>query len=129
MKRLYVLIITALLLVSCDKNDDSYSGLLDGKWVLQRAICYCYFGDDFNFNGHQIVINQKNNLLQIQNSDETYFINTTGQYLLEVDGNELIVDKKQKYTFVQNNNSLTLSYVDNPMIADDEIVLKYIRAE
>lgn len=130
MKKFYLLIIAALLILSsCEENNDFYSESLDGTWILQKAICFCHFGDDFDFNQHKIIINHQKNSLEIQNSNETNFITTSGQYPLGVNGNELSIDKNQKFTFVQNDNSLTLTYVDNPMIADDEIVLEYIRAE
>jgi len=130
MKKFSLILIAILIsFASCTSSDDGEpnAGPLDGKWVLKNAICFCFFGDEFDFGRHRLFIDQANNKMRIENLGDIHFINETGDYSFEIIENELVLDEQRKYTYEQNGNSLTLTYVDNPTLADDEITLEYIK--
>jgi len=133
MKKYFFVIMIFFAFSSCDEIGDVKleSGPLDGRWVLQRVSCFCFFGDDFDFSVHKLQFNQNSGELIIENSDETSFISTAGTYEISVQGETIIIsgNRKLEYNYEINEDTLTLTFVDNPDIADDEISLQYQKVE
>lgn len=125
MKRIIFLLVIAALMVSCSKdNDDVLNTELDGKWVLFNVSCYCGFGDNPDFSSHKITFNEGN--VNVENSGEFQFlIDATGVYTVK--GNLITLKNGQKYTYAIKSNTLELTFVDVPGIADDELFLEYSR--
>ncbi len=116
----------ALFLASCTKDhDDVINVELEGKWVLTDVSCFCGFGEGYDFSGHKIIFKASD--LSIENSGEYEFLNNaSGSYT--VDGNLITLNNGKQYTYVIEGTTLKLTYVDDPGIADDEVLMVYVRS-
>jgi len=128
MKKLAFLFFVGVLF-SCEKSNDSSPTPegLNGTWELQSASCFCFFPDDFDFGAHKIDINSNDGVLTIENSSETSFIAEAGSYDFLVRSGNIVIRNTWEFTFEIKGDTLTLIFVDNPEIADDEISLTYKR--
>ncbi len=126
MKRITTILLATLLLVSCsDDLDDVINVELEGKWVLTDVLCYCGFGENPDFSGHKITF--EGSSLMVENTGEFEFLNNAaGNYT--VGGNLITLKNGDQYTYIIEGTSLKLTYVDEPGIADDEVLLIYIRS-
>jgi len=129
MKRIVLYFLCTLVFVSCEKSAEPIliPENLNGKWALERASCFCFFPEDFDFSQHKIDFNNSNNSLVVENAEDTFFVSKAGTYNFQVQGDTIIIDDSVKYTFEIQQDSLIMSFVDNPEIADDEISLWYKR--
>jgi len=123
MKRIAAILCLFIVIASCSKdNDDVINTELEGKWTLTNVSCFCYFGENPNFSTHKITFEGSN--LNVENSGENQFLtNVAGSYTVE--GNTITLKSGAQYTYVIKNDILSLTFVDNPQIADDEIFLQY----
>jgi len=69
MKKLILVLIAVVFLISCTENDAE----LFGTWSLNKAICFCSFGDDFEFSAHKLNFKTRKNIVVIENSKDTFF--------------------------------------------------------
>ncbi|NHF58550.1 copper resistance protein NlpE [Flavobacteriaceae bacterium TP-CH-4] len=126
MKRITTLLLAVLLMASCSKgSDDIVNVELEGKWELTNAFCFCFFDPDTDFSVHGISF--EGSMLTVTNSEELRFLGASGTYSYAADGNLITLENGNQYRYVIEDNVLRLTYVDNPDIADDELVLEYIR--
>ncbi len=113
------------MLNSCSSDDDYVvDAALNGTWVLNRASCFCGFGEDFDFTGHKLMFDSSEQRVIVENSDDTWFVAESGTYTFANNGNTIIINGRQ-YIYNISANSMELIFVDNPDIADDEINLRY----
>lgn len=115
---------------SCDKIEDPIppsNTELDGKWELQTAACFCFFEDGFDFSAHKLDFNSSEKIVAIENSSETFFVSTTGNYNFTIEKDTISIDSKLQYTYKILDDKLTLIFVDIPKIADDEVTLEYLK--
>ena len=126
MKGCLITVCSLLFFIACDKND-SVSDIpdkLEGQWVLDRVVCFCYFGEagNENFDEQQLWF-YKNQLYPIGPNNNIPNIVSTGKvYDFNLRGNLLTVaNSDEKYTLEISGDTLSLTFVDNPRIADDEI--------
>lgn len=125
MKRIAALLVLLIFIASCTKdNDDVINTELEGKWTLTNVSCFCGFGENPDFSTHKITFEGSN--LNVENSGENQFLsNAAGSYT--VDGNVITLKSGAQYTYVIKADTLELTFVDNPQIADDEIFLEYLK--
>lgn len=125
----YLLLFT--MLVSCEKLEEvtqpASTSELQGKWELQSASCFCFFPDDFDFGAHKLEFNTTANEVIIENSDDTFFITGSGTYPIVVINDGITIKGSIEYTYRIADGMLTLTFIDNPQIADDEISLTYLK--
>jgi hypothetical protein len=127
MKKAGFLAIIVLFLLSCSGDDDNVSDVaLNGEWILNRASCFCFFEEDFDFSGHTLTFNSIEEEVVVKNSDTSFFITQAGTYSFANNGTVLDIDGR-KYTYRIEGNTMVLTFVDNPNIADDEIALFYTK--
>lgn len=125
MRKISFLFVLMLVLNGCSSDDDYVvDAALNGTWVLNRASCFCFFGDGFDFSAHRLTFDSSEQRVTVQNTDETQFITTSGTYTFSNNGNVININGRQ-YTYTIMGSSLELSFLDNPDIADDEITLFY----
>ncbi len=126
MKRITTILLLLLFMASCTKdNDDVINVELEGKWVLNDVSCYCAFGENPDFSAHKITFEGSD--LMVENTGEFEFLNNAaGSYT--VDGNLITLKNGSQYSYVIEGTTLKLTYVDNPGIADDEVLLVYVRS-
>lgn len=127
MKKLVFCVLFVGILFSCEKSEDNTATLeeLNGTWELQSVNCFCFFPDGFDFSGHKIDFNNDEGTLTIENSAETLFITASGSYNFQVENKMIIIKDTWEFTFEINGDTLVLSNVDDPELADDEITLTY----
>jgi len=121
MKKLFFILF--LFLISCSKSNISFiENELYGKWILYNVLCYCVFssqGNNYYFSNHNISFN--NDTVTISNEKGEYnFIEKTGVYNYIINLNTITI-MNRSYTYNIKNKSLTLTYIDVPEIADDEV--------
>ena len=50
-------ILLLFLLISCSKSQDiSFEDNLNGKWILNKVTCYCFFGEEYDFSKNSILV-------------------------------------------------------------------------
>ena len=122
-----ILLIGCLLgMLGCSNNDDVGIDPTGEKWVLNNVSCFCFFEDDFDFSTHTIRFNPDNNTVIVENAESTAFLAPAGTYSYSVDGSIITIDDR-KYRYEETGDSLVLTYVDEPTIADDEVSYFYVR--
>ena len=125
MKRIAAILVLFIVIASCTKdNDDVINTELEGKWILTNVSCFCGFGENPDFSTHKITFQGSN--LNVENSGENQFLtNAAGSYT--VNGNIITLKGGAQYTYVIKDDTLALTFIDNPEIADDEIFLEYLK--
>ncbi|TMU55446.1 hypothetical protein [Flagellimonas algicola] len=111
-----------LVLSSCTSDDDINPS--DDKWVLDNVVCFCFFGEDFDFSVHSIRFDEDSGMVTIENTGDSEFIAPAGTYPFTDNGSVIGIEGRE-YTYEEDGDSLILTYVDNPQIADDEITYYY----
>ncbi|SNY94612.1 hypothetical protein [Flagellimonas pacifica] len=111
---------------SCSSDDDVVDAALNGTWVLNKASCFCGFGEDFDFSGHKLTFDSSEQRVIVENTDDTWFVAESGTYTFINNGSTININGRL-YTYDIEGNSLNLIFVDNPDIADDEIGLFYTK--
>ena len=120
-------LITAFLFLvfSCEESDVQIVHSLEGQWILEDVSCFCVFEDD-SFKDSQLwFFPDKSQLVSKGIEGKSLSVSslnmpTTYSLIDDV----LQIDTKQ-YTVQYDGDRLTLSYIDNPDIADDEITFYY----
>lgn len=120
-------LIFLVVLSSCDEKSEVELDPvpLTGQWELQSASCFCFFEDDFDFGQHKVEFDLENKEITIENSEEANFITGAGTYKIEIDENRFSIKNTLEYSYEIEGSTLTLIYIDDPAIADDEITLTY----
>ena len=131
MKQLASLLLLSLALISCSKESQKVSDELQGQWILTEVICYCFF-EDYDFTQNQLWISPDQNILlakgPVTNEVNVAPLNDPASFNLK--GQVLEIDNTDRtYSVEQKGNKLTLSYIDNPMIADDEVAYIFERRQ
>lgn len=124
--KITAILLFALLFASCSKdNDDIINVELEGKWELVDVLCYCGFGENPDFSGHKITF--EGSSLAVENTGEFKFLNdAAGKYT--VNGNLITMKNGDQYTYIIEGITLKLTFVYNPEMFDDEVLLIYIRS-
>jgi hypothetical protein len=131
MKRLALLFLLLITLSSCTKETQKISPELRGQWILTRVLCFCYF-DDYDFTQNQLWIFPEEGVLlakgPLTDALNVAPVNDPASFslrdqVLEIDNTD------RTYSIEQKGNKLTLSYIDNPMIADDEVAYIFERRQ
>jgi len=124
MKKLILILLLSVAITSCSKEDDNQKQL-SGTWILVNVDCFCGFDPAINNNSYKLIFTEGKNELVLENPAEGYsYIAESGTYNYTLDGNVLKV-KNLNFTYKIEGENLTLSFVDNPQIADDELDLTY----
>jgi len=122
--------ITALsiLFAACSQDDGPrFDASLTGEWELQKAVCFCFFGEDYDFSVHRLSFKAEAREVEVENGGgDIFFITQNGTYPYTVKGRHINLADKS-YAYEIQGDSLTLIFVDRPEIADDEISLYYSR--
>lgn len=126
MNRITTIFLAALFLVSCTKDTDDVVHVdLEGKWTLTSASCFCAFDPNTDFSANKITF--KGSTLVINNAEDMAFLGNSGNYTYTVEGNLISLPNGRQYRYSIKGSTLTLTFVDNPDVADDELSLSYLR--
>jgi len=128
MKEIVTLLFLTSIVFSCsnENKDDTDVTLtaLEGTWILTNVSCFCSFGENPDFSGHKLTFEGNN--LKVENSGQFEFL-IDAEGIFSLQGDLITLKNGLRYTYVLKNDELALSFVDNPQIADDEILLTYTR--
>lgn len=100
---------------------------LIGNWFLIEAQCHCAFDDTIDLQDFKLRFDNSENLIQLNNPTESYFyIAESGRYKYHLEGNIIKIEGvEDSYKYEVKGTTLILTRIDNPLIADDELVLTY----
>ena len=129
MKKIVLFFILGVFISCTDKNDDFITDAsLAGEWELTDVICFCGFEENVDFSTNKLLFNTIENRITVihETNDNYFYISGVFNYELDIDTITLEGDTRS-YTYAVEGDILTLTYIDDPMIADDEITYKYSR--
>lgn len=111
-----------ILLLTCQKAPLPEEESLQGQWILEDVSCFCFF-DNYDFESNQLWIfpNQKQLLSKGHNGNSVGISALNQPVEFDMIANVLHLSNGRKYNVEIQNEKLTLSYIDVPEIADDEI--------
>lgn len=126
MKKYYILIASIFLFISCDKLEEvtPMQNDLNGQWELQNVSCFCFFEDDYDFTTTTVDIKVAEGTAAFEHTEATFVI-ASGVYVYSVKNGQISFDDNRWYIFSIEDSTLTLSFVDDPAIADDEITFTF----
>lgn len=127
-----ILLLSFLIgLISCSDNTNEVvvDTSLDGEWILTEVICFCAFTDNVDFSTHKLVFDTATGKVVVSNNPERPFFQDAGTYNFSNIQDKVlqIIGTDESYIYDIDGDNLSLTYVDNPMIADDEVTYKYIK--
>lgn len=132
MKRILILVLSAISLSACSNNDDTLKNdsELSGSWMLTNISCFCGFDAETNINDFTLQIRDAEKKITVQNPREDYFyIANSGTYTYSLNGDILRINGSDDFNYKIDGDILLLSRIDNPQIADDELDLTYKKVE
>ena len=118
-----------VFLISCDSDNDPViqDNGLNGEWILQEVSCFCAFDANVDFSETRLIFEIDTNTLTVINEGTDRFFKESGEYRYDGQNNILDFTDNTSYQFEVTGNQLTLVYLDNPEIADDEVVYSFRR--
>ncbi|UWX54694.1 hypothetical protein NYZ99_17895 [Maribacter litopenaei] len=128
MKRI-LLFIVSIVLLSCDSENDPViqDAALHGEWMLQEISCFCGFDPETDFSETKLFFDVENSKLTVINEGTSQFFKEAGEYYYGGQNNILDFTDGTSYQFQVKGRQLSLVYLDNPNIADDEVAYYFIR--
>jgi len=114
----------------CQKdNTTNNTDELSGQYILQNVSCECFF-EDYDFKDNQLwFFPSKNLIVSKGNEYDGVYISSPNEpsgYSL-IDGVLTLTKSNREYVVNFNNDELTLTFIDDPLIADDEITYYFIK--
>lgn len=126
MKKILILLILAVSASCSNKDDSSEENLLTGEWYLSEVECFCA-GSPPNLEESTLRFDPNKNVIYIYNPPENPdYLAETGSYEYILDEDILIING-EAFQYEISSSALILTFVDEPGIADDELVLRYNR--
>lgn len=129
MKKIGILLLSFIFISACSNNDDNpqIDGNLSGTWMLTSVSCFCIDEPESKLNEYSINFKTSQNTIDIQNPNgESFYIAENGSYNYNIANNKISLDGVfTSFNYSIKNNILTLEKIDNPQIADDELILVF----
>jgi len=122
-----------LFVVQMCQNDsiEKTADELNGQYILQNVVCECFF-EDYDFSNNQLwVFPSKNLIVSKGNEYDGVYIsppNEPEQYNL-INGVLTLTDSNKEYVVNFNDDEVTLTFIDDPLIADDEITYYFKKGD
>jgi hypothetical protein len=121
---LTLLIFCALFSCSIDAlRDRDFDEQLEGQWILENVSCFCYF-PNYDFTKNQLWFFPEQGSVLSRSSEEFAIGISEINNLADVqfkDGVIREIASNREYTYTVQADVLTLTYIDNEQIADDDI--------
>ena len=129
--RKVLILLVSMWLVSCSNSDDDTAqledGELNGAWTLTDVSCFCGFPDPPEFELTTLTFNIESNEIEVLNEGGFMYFRENGTYSYISEGNRITVEDGRSYDFEVTGNTLSLQFVDEPFLADDEILYSLVR--
>lgn len=127
MKKVLFVAIVFAMFTSCNKEEIT-DDRLNGTWMLTNISCFCGFDPDTNFNDFTLNFNASEKIVIVLNPREDYFyIANSGTYSFNLTEDTIKINGSDDFKYSVDGDILTLTRVDDPQIADDELTLIYSR--
>ncbi len=128
----YFLLSFLFVIQMCQKDNNTNSlGELEGQYILQNVVCECFF-EDYNFNGNQLWFFPNKSLILSKGSEYMRVSistpNQPAEYNL-IDNILTLNQSNRQYLVNANNDEVTLTFIDDPLIADDEITYYFKKGD
>ncbi len=122
MKAIFLTVL-CILLVSCMQDDEPViaDAALEGEWVLTNVACFCFFEPDTDFTSTRLIFEPEDSKITVIHDGDLSFFREAGVYYYGGQGNRIGFSDNSVYRFEINGSLLTLTYQDEPEIADDEV--------
>lgn len=123
------------LISMCNNEDDtivSTADELNGQFIMEAVVCECLFHPEYDFSMNQLwFFSDENILISKANPDDgIYITNPNKPTVFEINGDILTLTETNRQFFVnRDENQLTLSFIDDPLIGDDEITYYFIKGD
>lgn len=114
-------------LASCSNTDDVEDTILNGEWTLTNVSCFCGFPDPPEFNLTRVTFYSDRNEVEVRNTGSYVYFREDGSYPYTGNDNQITFENNRTFIFEIDGDRLDLVFVDNPQIADDEIVYTFER--
>ena len=116
----------------CQKdNTTNNTDELSGQYILQNVSCFCFF-EDYNFSVNQLwFFPSKNLIISKGNEYDGVYISTPNkpeEYNL-TDGVLTLRNSNKEYVINFTNDEVTLTFIDDPLIANDEITYYFKKGD
>ncbi|TLP82646.1 hypothetical protein [Maribacter sp. ACAM166] len=124
-----LLVVLTMLLSACNQDDEPaiVDTALEGDWVLSQVLCYCGFDPDTDFALTQINFDTERDLVTVTQNGEYTFFREAGEYFYGGQVDRIGFSDDSVYRFEVDESRLTLTFQDNPQIADDEVTYVFKR--
>ncbi|WP_435623661.1 lipocalin family protein [Flagellimonas sp.] len=129
MKRALVLFLT-ICITACSNevSVERENNPLNGEWVLTNVSCFCFFPNPPDFNLTFFNFNTRDNTLTVTHFGDSNYFREEGTYSYTISGNRITLTDGRSYDYTIQGNTLSLVFVDEPNIADDEILYSMVRS-
>ena len=124
----YIILAIALAMTMCEKTDTESTlnpfSEIQNRYILKNAQCYCAF-EDYDFSTNELWFFPESSVAVSKGlgTDGLYASSPNEPENYSVKGDVIEFSKSGKsYYFRMENENLVLSNIDDPQIADDEIV-------
>jgi hypothetical protein len=129
-RNLVFLVVFVFLSCSVDglRNREGRSEL-EGQWILEDVSCFCYF-QNYEFSLNQLwFFPEQGYILSRSTAPYSLGISESNQLsdIQFLDGVFQEMSSGRKYEYNLNENQLTIRYIDDEQIADDEITYTYLK--
>lgn len=117
----------------CKKVEDtpSLSSQIDGVYILENISCFCYF-ENYDFSQNSLWIFSEQGVIISKGDNDGWFdnlpFNEPINYKLKDDTLSFSLSDR-KYLIEVTEEKLLLNYIDNPLIADDEISYTFVKSD
>lgn len=121
--KIKILVIFSMLFFACNQDDEPAiaDAALEGEWVLSQILCYCGFEPDIDFALTKINFNTKRDIVTVIQNGKYTFFREAGEYFYGGQIDRIGFADNTVYRFEVDGSQLTLTFQDNPQIADDEV--------
>lgn len=127
MKKCLLLLCLICISLSCSNDEvgELKDGKLAGEWLLTDVSCFCFFEEDTNFAETRLIFDTNENTVTVQNSGSNTFFKESDTYTYTGEGTRIKFSDGTAYTYNIEGTLLQLDFVDNPDIADDEVLYSF----
>lgn len=127
MKRFFLLIL--VLVFSCETSDDQVilDNQLEGEWMLTEISCFCAFDPEIDFTETRLLFDVDTSSVTVINDGNYQLFKESGIYKYGGQNNILSFPDETSYQFEVKRSQLSLIYLDDPNIADDEVAYYFKR--
>ncbi|WP_291962212.1 hypothetical protein [Maribacter sp.] len=120
--------ILLLFFISCSDDDRIIDDLaLEGDWVLSNVICFCSFTEDVDFSLTTINFDPRRGMVTVDHESDYEFFRKSGEHFYGGQANRINFSDGAVFFFETQGDQLTLTFEDNPDIADDEVTYIFNR--